>query len=116
MYLTPKEIAAELNVKLRTAYTYVLQMAHVQSVKGGNIRVSRAAFEKWKREHQKEASCESSGNESDPTASPAASTGRTSKASESRRASRQRATRASGSERAKEREPIHVSQPRRPHV
>lgn len=46
VYLTAQDIAGELRIPLRTAYTYVRQMRHLKA--GRHVRVSRASFEQWK--------------------------------------------------------------------
>lgn len=107
LYLTVAEVAAELQVPLRTAYTYVAKMKHLKM--GRLVRVSRASFEAWKRETE----CESSGNESVLMEPEEGRTGQTSLAAESRRASRRSDSLARGKQASSSKEPIHVSQPRR---
>ena len=113
MYLTVAEIAAEMHWAVRTAYVYVTtQMTYVQAIKGGTIRVSRAAFEAWKRESECRAN---SGDASEQTEARGGRTGRTSLAAESRRDARTSARQERGSKPANSKERIHVSQPRKKH-
>jgi excisionase family DNA binding protein len=102
-YLTAQDIANELKVPLRTAYTYAQAMRHLKI--GRNVRVTRAAFEAWKREHECRAT---SGQEESR-----GSSGRTSTGAASRRAAHRSDSLARGRMRDSFIEPIHVSQPRR---
>lgn len=49
VYLTIADIAAELRISKRSAYDLMKAMSHLRA--GRLIRVSRAAFERWKRDH-----------------------------------------------------------------
>lgn len=50
MYLTPKDIATELQVSRSRAYEIARECKRI--VAGRTIRVSRASFEAWKRNHE----------------------------------------------------------------
>ncbi len=110
MYLTVNEIAAELQVSVRTAYEYARQMTRL--VGGRTVRVSRASFEAWKRKHTLEP-CETSSSERGRTEQTVRAGGRTSTAGASRRAARTSALPRRGDAARNDREPIHITQPRK---
>src|SRR5438128_1213062 len=66
-YLTAKDIAKELSISLARAYEITKECLRV--VTGRSVRVSREAFEAWKRRHE-EAPCPST---FDTTATPSSS-------------------------------------------
>ncbi len=95
MYLTAKDIAAELTIPLRSAYEVMKEMSHLRI--GRSIRVSRAAFDAWQRARIVESVDTTVGGR------------RYSSAAQSRRAARE--ARQRGRLIPERREPIRVTQP-----
>lgn len=108
VFITAEIVARELSISKRSAYELIRRLPHIRI--GRSIRISRTAFETWRREEECRAI---SGAESDGTGRLGGFTGPTSAGAEFRRGALRSAPRESGKQLASESEPIHVSQPRK---
>ncbi len=110
MYLTARDIAGELQIPVRTAYEYMGQMLRLRA--GRHVRVSRAAFEAWKR-RQEEEPCRNSSDGSARMGASGEHGGRISMGGASRRVAETCVPRRPGDELASDVGPIRATQPRR---
>ncbi len=107
-WINAQAIADDFGVSLRTAYDWLLLMPHFRE--GRVIRVSRSAYEAFKR---KRIQCQNSFDESDQTEAPATSIGPASADSGSRQVAKTSRRRSSGKSASSSKEPILVAQPRK---
>lgn len=112
-FVDAERIAADFGIGLTTARAWIKLMPHIKV--GRVLRVSRSAYEAWKRSRTEE-SCESgasSGDGSERTGRSGAPTGPTSTGAVSRRGARHKKPPAGGKPRENSSEPIHVARPRK---